>query len=638
MVLVFRILIYAAQPLSPAYESSEAKGKHMQPETELVLRQTNFSAIDWGIVILYPCISLMIGLYVRKFIKNMKNFVAAGQGLGLWLGIATMTGTELGLITVMYSAEKGFNGGFAAFHIALAAGISTVLVGMTGFIVYRLREMEVLTIPEFYGMRFDNKTRILGGIMLSLGGILNMGLFLKVGSMFIVGITGLSASGWSLPLTMVLLILLVLAYTCLGGMISVVLSDYVQFVVLSFGLLVTSYYALSQLGWENIVQTIQAEMGRPGFDPTESEGAFGWRYMVWMLFLGLVSCAIWPTAVARALAMKSPALVKKQYLFASISYMIRFLIPYFWGICAFVFIIQSDSLNTVFYPAGHPTPETLPADVSPLDSLYAMPVFLGKILPAGIIGIITAGMIAAFMSTHDSYLLCWSSVLTQDVVAPIAESLGHPLSSAARITLSRVFIVVIGLYVLYWGLIYQGGDDIWDYMAITGAIYFTGSFAVLLGGLYWQRASATGAFLALLSGLIAISGLGPLRSRVSELIGYDLSSEDVGLFSIGFSLTVLVVGSLLFPDGDAAKSSQSTAKSSPAFQGQAALLVVILSGLMLSVVANLGAWQQLWTGVLVIGVLLFALLAVVVTVGGALDVRKLFERIKSEQNSPDEFE
>lgn len=610
----------------------------MQPETELVLRQTNFSAIDWVIVITYPCISLFIGLYVRKFIKNMKNFVAAGQGLGLWLGIATMTGTELGLITVMYSAEKGFNGGFAAFHIALAAGLSTVLVGTTGFIVYRLREMEVLTIPEFYGVRFDNKTRILGGVMLALGGILNMGLFLKVGSMFIVGITGLSTTGWSLPLTMVLLILLVLAYTCLGGMISVVLSDYVQFVVLSFGLLVTSYFALNELGWENIVQTIQTEMGSPGFDPTESEGAFGWQYMIWMLFLGLVSCAIWPTAVARALAMKSPALVKKQYLLASISYMIRFLIPYFWGICAFVFIIRSDSLRSVFYPTGYPTPETLPADVSPLDSLYAMPVFLGKILPAGIIGIITAGMIAAFMSTHDSYLLCWSSVLTQDVVAPIAESLGRPLSSTTRIALSRLFIVVIGLYVLYWGLIYQGGDDIWDYMAITGAIYFTGAFAVLLGGLYWQRASATGAFLALLSGLIALVGLGPLRSSVSELIGYNLSSEDVGLFSISFSLTVLVVCSLLFPDGSAAGSSLATAKKSSAFQGKAALFIAILSGVMLSVVAYLGAWQQLWTGVLVIGVLLFALLAVVVTVGGALDIRRLFEVIKSEHNSFDECE
>ena len=65
-------------------------------------------------------ISVAIGLYVRKFVKNMRDFVTAGRNLGLWLGIATMTGTELGLITVMYNAQKGFTGAFAALHIALA--------------------------------------------------------------------------------------------------------------------------------------------------------------------------------------------------------------------------------------------------------------------------------------------------------------------------------------------------------------------------------------------------------------------------------------------------------------------------------------------------------------------------------------
>ena len=66
--------------------------------------------------------------------------------------------------------------------------------------------------------------------------------------------------------------------------------------------------------------------------------------------------------------------------------------------------------SDVFLPAGGASSET---------TLMAMPVFLNQILPVGIIGIITAGMLAGFMSTHDSYLLCWSSVLTQDVIAPL---------------------------------------------------------------------------------------------------------------------------------------------------------------------------------------------------------------------------
>ena len=509
-----------------------------------ILSDTNFTTLDWVIVILYPLISVGIGIYVRKFVKNMRDFVTAGRNLGLWLGVATMTGTELGLITVMYSAQKGFTGGFAAFHIAVAAMIATFMVGLTGFIVYRLREMKVLTIPEFYEKRFDRKTRILGGIMMVLGGILNMGLFLKVGSIFIVGITGLSATSWALPAVMIFLITLVLIYTVLGGMISVVIADYVQFVVLSISLLTITFITISRLGWYNIFHTVQNAMGTAGFDPTVAENGFGWEYILWMFFLGLVSCAIWPTAVARALSMESPNVVKRQYMFTSVSYLIRFLIPYFWGIAAFVFIFNDSTFMNLFFPAGYPPPEILPDGVVAVDNLYSMPFFLGKILPAGLIGLVTAGMLAAFMSTHDSYLLCWSTSLTQDVIAPIYKTMGKPLSSKRKVNLSRVFIVMIGGFVLYWGLFYSGDEDIWDYMAVTGAIYFTGAFALLLGGLYWKRASSTGAFMALIGGIIAIAGLKPVQA----VLGIDMSSARVGLTSIIATVLLMVFGSLLFPD------------------------------------------------------------------------------------------
>ena len=112
--------------------------------------------------------------------------------MGVYLGIATMTGTELGLITVMYSCPERIHRRFCRIPHRVDRGVVTFCRRATGFIVFRLREMGVMTIPEFYERRFDRKTRILGGIMMALGGILNMGLFLKVGSMFIVGVTGMT--------------------------------------------------------------------------------------------------------------------------------------------------------------------------------------------------------------------------------------------------------------------------------------------------------------------------------------------------------------------------------------------------------------------------------------------------------------
>ncbi len=512
------------------------------------LQQTNFTQLDWAIVAGYLLVSLIIGVVVKKYSTGMANYIGAGRSVGPWLGVATMTGTELGLVTVMYSAENGFRGGFAAFHIALIAGIVTLCVGLTGFIVKPLRETGVLTIPEFYEKRYGRRTRVLGGIVLAFGGILNMGLFLKVGSMFIVGITGLSHEGLALPAVMTTLLALVLIYTVLGGMISVVITDYVQFVLLSAGMILTTVLAIGHLGWSNITEIVMTEMGEKGVNPL-AEGEFGRAYVCWMVVLGLVGCAVWPTAIARVLAMESPQAVKKQMTWSSISFAIRFMIPCFWGICAYVFIkSEGGALAAAFFPDQ----ELLDSGVEKLNGLYAMPIFLGRILPAGLIGIISAAMIAAFMSTHDSYLLCWSSVITQDIIAPLT---GDRLNEKQRVMITRLLILIIGAYILAWGLFYEGSDAIWSYMAITGAIYFTGAIPILIGGLYWRGASSTGAFCALLAGCSATLGLEPIRLWLGKNLLDDsarasewFTAERVGIGAIILTVVVFVVVSLCVPD------------------------------------------------------------------------------------------
>jgi SSS family solute:Na+ symporter len=324
-------------------------------------------------------------------------------------------------------------------------------------------------------------------------------------------------------------------------MISVVITDYVQFVVLSLGMLAACVFAVDKLGWGSIVETVKTLKGPAGFDPFHGSG-FGADYVVWMVFLGLISCAVWQTAVMRACSAESTRVVKRLYVWSSIGFMIRFLIPNFLGVCALVYASQHTALRDVFLPGGQPA--------DPSVTLAAMPVFLSQILPIGIIGLIGAGMLAAFMSTHDSYLLCWSSVLTQDVVAPCT---GERLSTRGRIWLTRVFIAVIGGFLLIWSLWYPLAQDLWDYMAVTGAVYFTGAFALLLFGIYWKRASTVGAYLALLTGFAAVLGLGPVQDALKlqqfgRAIGVQFTSEAVGLSVVASCVVLMVLGSLLFPD------------------------------------------------------------------------------------------
>ena len=176
----------------------------------------NFGALDWGIVAVYLTVSVAIGLMVRRYVKSMTDFVVAGRAVSTWLGLATIIGTEMGLVTVMYAAQVGFSAGFSAFHIPLILAVMVLVVGVTGLGIVPLRRMGVLTIPEFYGRRFGPQARALGALILVAAGVLNMGLFLKAGALFVTNITGLENAVW-LNWIMTLMLAMVLAYTMLGA-------------------------------------------------------------------------------------------------------------------------------------------------------------------------------------------------------------------------------------------------------------------------------------------------------------------------------------------------------------------------------------------------------------------------------------
>jgi SSS family solute:Na+ symporter len=295
--------------------------------------------------------------------------------------------------------------------------------------------------------------------------------------------------------------------------------------------------------------------GEPGFNPLSSEG-FGGAYIVWQIYVaGLVSAAVWQTAVMRACAAESTRVVKRLYAWSSIGFLIRFMIPQFLGICALAYLFHHDAARAIFF-----TPEGAPVDNAEV-TMKAMPVLLSQILPIGLIGLVGAGMLAAFMSTHDSYLLCWSSVLVEDVVNPLC---GGRLSTRRRITLARVLIFAIGAFLLVWSLWYPLEQDLWEYMAVSGAIYYVGAFVLLLGGLYWPRASRVGAYLALLCGTMAVFGLSQPRDALAEWLvevglfeTVDVREEHVILAVTVAATVLMIVGSLVWPDKKARETSET---------------------------------------------------------------------------------
>src|ERR1700722_1651750 len=124
----------------------------------------NFSLLDWAIVISYLAASVAIGGYGRRFVSGVEDFLVAGRQLGMHVGIATLAATEIGTVTFMYYAQLGYRTGFASFINGLIAGGVMIFIGQTGFVIRRLRALRLMTMPEYFEIRYSRNLRVLVGI------------------------------------------------------------------------------------------------------------------------------------------------------------------------------------------------------------------------------------------------------------------------------------------------------------------------------------------------------------------------------------------------------------------------------------------------------------------------------------------
>jgi len=462
---------------------------------------------------------------------GLTEFFVSGRDLGLGTAIATLGATEIGLITIAYNAQKGFNEGFSAFHIGLAALVGCALVGLFGFVVKPIRRTGVLTLPEYYEQRFGRDVRVFGATVMAAGGILNMGLFLKVASAFLAAMLTANGIALNVNVLMVTLIAIAVVYTCYGGMRSVIITDIFQFVLLGAGLIAAIVFLSGIIPMDQAIEIVAREKGSAGFDPLTNDN-FGPGYALWMVLVaGVVSAAIWPTALSRALCIEKEENVQRAYLIASVIFLSRMVLPAFLGVLAFCYFTGANAALLEGYGSD--------AD------LVATPYMLGHVMPGWLLAFLAVAMFASFMSTQDSYLFCWSSIIARDIVGPLT---GKIDAERFQIMTTRIGIFVIALYELYWGLIYEGKEDVWDYLAVSGSIYFCSGIVLMAGGLYWPGATRRGAIWALVLGFTAVFGLGPLK----EAVGLQaLSSPAIGFGAIALSVLGFVVGSLTDAKGRA---------------------------------------------------------------------------------------
>src|SRR5689334_23579635 len=238
---------------------------------------TNFNwLLDGSIVGLYLLVTMVAGLMVRKYVGGVEHFLVAGREMDVYLGIASLAATEFGIVTCMYTAQNGYEKGFAGATHGILMAVAMAGVGLTGFVIKPLRDSGVITIPELLEQKFGQRIRWAAGVVIVLGGLLNMGVFLRTGGQFLVLVAGLDVR--YLEIMMTALLVLVAVYTVLGGMLSVLVTDFLQFVVMSVGLIAVTLLVLYHVGWDRLVETVAARHGAGGFNPFLNKSQ-GWQFV-----------------------------------------------------------------------------------------------------------------------------------------------------------------------------------------------------------------------------------------------------------------------------------------------------------------------------------------------------------------------
>ncbi len=421
----------------------------------------------------YVAVILAIGFAAGRKVHDQADYIVAGRRLPLWLCSFTLFATWFGGGTCVGAAGEAFSEGFLGIIAdPFGAGLCLFLAGF--FYVRMMRRMRLLTMSDFFRIRFGPAAELLASICIIpayLGWVASQ--FVAFG--FILNIL----TGIDTTLAIVLSSVIVVAYTMVGGLWAVSLTDFVQATVMIAGLVLLLPIALEHAGgWS----AVSAALPQQHFDLLPAPGFKDWIWYIqaWLV-IGLGGI---PTQdlFQRSMAAKNESVAQNSAYIAGFLYFTVGLIPVLLGIVGAVVI--PDVAN--------------PEHILPMLALeYLHPLALALFLGA---------LLSAIMSTADSALLAPASVFGEN----IATFFKSDLSTQQRLRLTRWAVPVLGVLALAIGLYFK---VIYDLIVNTWSVILVSLFVPLTAGLYWKKANRTAAVASIIVGLVSWIVLAAVQSE-----------------------------------------------------------------------------------------------------------------------------
>lgn len=424
----------------------------------------------------------------------------AGRSLPLMLSSSALFATWFGSETVFGASAEFLKGGlYSVIEDPFGAALCLLLFGL--FFTRKLYSMNLLTLGDFFEVRFGKKTELVASVFLAppyvgyiAAQLVAMGLILNV-------VTGLAV--W---LGVIISAFVVTFYTFVGGMWAISITDFIQSIIIIVGLLVLAFILSAKAGG---ISAVLAEVPRENFrflprlDFTEVI-----TYLAAWSVLGLGSIPS-QDVFQRVMSSGSAATAVRSCYIAAALYLTIALLPLFISLC-----------TKHLYPeyAHGDTQLALPNMVLAHTGLPIQILFFGSLL-------------SAIMSTTSSAILAPAAIFSENLINPLA---GHKLNDRQLLMLTRGSVLAFSAVATVMACM---RSNIYALVGESSVLSLVSLFAPMTLGLYWKRASGTGAILSMVVGLAVWLFFQWCELSVPSLVPALLAST-----------SAMVLGSWVWPD------------------------------------------------------------------------------------------
>lgn len=471
---------------------------------------------DWIVVLIPLSVVICIGILAQRYTRNVADFLTAGRKAGRYLLSVADGSAGMGLITVIGAFEMQYNSGFAlSFWSGFMIPVGLFMT-LTGFVIYRYRETRAMTMAQFFEMRYSRRFRIFAGMLAFLAGVVNYALFPAVGGRFLmhycqfpdyfsIGPMQINTFGFLMALFLAIALIIVLS----GGQITTMVTDCCQGIFSYIGYSIIVVVVLYLFRFSDIQQAVlNRPDGQSFFNPFNigKLESFNLLYILIGMFGAIYNRNAWLGAQGYMCAAANPHEQKMAGVlgvwragFVNIMLMLLVIGAYAY-MNAPAYAEQAAAVSREL--TTRITPESvggMAQTAHTLQNQMRVPVTLRHFLPNGVIGVFCALAIFLLISTDTTYLHSWGTILVQDIILPIRNK---PFQPKIQLLLLRCSIAMIAVFAWAFSFWFGQSTYILQFFALTGTVYLGGAGSCIIGGLYWKRGTAWGAYTAMFVGMI----------------------------------------------------------------------------------------------------------------------------------------